>query len=223
MGALKKMDGIVVEKKIIVRKDKRYLLMKKIIDYIGSGLGILLLTPVLVLIAIIIKFEDGGPVIFRQERIGYNGKKFYIFKFRSMRVDAEKLKKELLDQNEVEGAMFKMKDDPRVTNFGKFLRKHSLDELPQFFNVILGDMSLVGPRPPLIDEVENYTEYDKQRLLVRPGLSGLWQISGRNNLSFDDMVQLDLQYIETRNIWLDMKIIFKTVWNMISIKRNGAF
>lgn len=223
MGALKKMDGIVVEKKIIVRKDKRYLLMKKIIDYIGSGLGILLLTPVLVLIAIIIKFEDGGPVIFRQERIGYNGKKFYIFKFRSMRVDAEKLKKELLDQNEVEGTMFKMKDDPRVTNFGKFLRKHSLDELPQFFNVILGDMSLVGPRPPLIDEVENYTEYDKQRLLVRPGLSGLWQISGRNNLSFDDMVQLDLQYIETRNIWLDMKIIFKTVWNMISIKRNGAF
>lgn len=223
MGALKKMDGIVVEKKIIVRKDKRYLLMKKIIDYIGSGLGILLLTPVLVLIAIIIKFEDGGPVIFRQERIGYNGKKFYIFKFRSMRVDAEKLKKELLDQNEVEGAMFKMKDDPRVTNFGKFLRKHSLDELPQFFNVILGDMSLVGPRPPLIDEVENYTEYDKQRLLVRPGLSGLWQISGRNNLSFDDMVQLDLQYIETRNIWLDMKIIFKTVWNMISIKRNVAF
>lgn len=223
MGALKKMNEIVVEKKIIVRKDKTYLFMKRMMDYIGSGIGIIVLSPVLLVIALIIKVEDGGPVIFKQERVGYNGKHFYIYKFRSMRVDAEQLKKSLMKQNEVKGAMFKMKDDPRVTSFGKFMRKHSLDELPQFFNVFQGDMSLVGPRPPLQDEVEKYSDYEKQRLLVRPGLSGLWQISGRNNLSFSEMVELDLQYIQTRNIWIDIKIIVKTVWEMIAIKKNGAF
>lgn len=223
MGALKKMNEIVVEKKIIVRKDKTYLFMKRMLDYIGSGIGIIVLSPILLVIAIIIKVEDGGPVIFKQERVGYNGKHFYIYKFRSMRVDAEQLKKSLMKQNEVKGAMFKMKDDPRVTSFGKFMRKHSLDELPQFFNVFQGDMSLVGPRPPLQDEVEKYSDYEKQRLLVRPGLSGLWQISGRNNLSFSEMVELDLQYIQTRNIWIDIKIIVKTVWEMIAIKKNGAF
>ncbi|MEE8858490.1 sugar transferase [Leuconostoc mesenteroides] len=223
MGVLKKKDGIVVEKKIIVRKDKTYLFMKRMMDYIGSGIGIIIVSPVLLLIAIIIKFEDGGPVIFKQERVGYNGKRFFIYKFRSMRVDAEQLKQNLLKKNEVKGAMFKIKDDPRVTNFGRFIRKHSLDELPQFFNVLVGDMSLVGPRPPLVEEVEKYTEYEKQRLIVRPGLSGLWQISGRNNLSFSDMVELDLQYIQTRNIILDSKIILKTIWDMISIKKNGAF
>ncbi|MCT4376635.1 sugar transferase [Leuconostoc suionicum] len=223
MGALKKMNEIVVEKKIIVRKDKTYLFMKRMMDYIGSGIGIIVLSPILLVIAIIIKVEDGGPVIFKQERVGYNGKHFYIYKFRSMRVDAEQLKKSLMKQNEVKGAMFKMKDDPRVTSFGKFMRKHSLDELPQFFNVFQGDMSLVGPRPPLQDEVEKYSDYEKQRLLVRPGLSGLWQISGRNNLSFSEMVELDLQYIQTRNIWIDIKIIVKTVWEMIAIKKNGAF
>jgi lipopolysaccharide/colanic/teichoic acid biosynthesis glycosyltransferase len=223
MGVLKKKDGIVVEKKIIVRKNKTYLFMKRMMDYIGSGIGIIIVSPVLLLIAIIIKFEDGGPVIFKQERVGYNGKRFFIYKFRSMRVDAEQLKQNLLKKNEVKGAMFKIKDDPRVTNFGRFIRKHSLDELPQFFNVLVGDMSLVGPRPPLVEEVEKYTEYEKQRLIVRPGLSGLWQISGRNNLSFSDMVELDLQYIQTRNIILDSKIILKTIWDMISIKKNGAF
>lgn len=223
MGVLKKKDGIVVEKKIVVRKDKTYLFMKRMMDYIGSGIGIIIVSPVLLLIAIIIKFEDGGPVIFKQERVGYNGKRFFIYKFRSMRVDAEQLKQNLLKKNEVKGAMFKIKDDPRVTNFGRFIRKHSLDELPQFFNVLVGDMSLVGPRPPLVEEVEKYTEYEKQRLIVRPGLSGLWQISGRNNLSFSDMVELDLQYIQTRNIILDSKIILKTIWDMISIKKNGAF
>jgi lipopolysaccharide/colanic/teichoic acid biosynthesis glycosyltransferase len=223
MGVLKKKDGIVVEKKIIVRKDKTYLFMKRMMDYTGSGIGIIIVSPVLLLIAIIIKFEDGGPVIFKQERVGYNGKRFFIYKFRSMRVDAEQLKQNLLKKNEVKGAMFKIKDDPRVTNFGRFIRKHSLDELPQFFNVLVGDMSLVGPRPPLVEEVEKYTEYEKQRLIVRPGLSGLWQISGRNNLSFSDMVELDLQYIQTRNIILDSKIILKTIWDMISIKKNGAF
>lgn len=223
MGETKKLDGTVNSQQIVVRRNKPYLFAKRILDYIGSGIGIILFSPILLIIAIVIKLEDGGPIIFKQERIGHNGRHFNIYKFRSMRIDAEALKAKLLDQNEVEGAMFKMKDDPRVTRFGKFIRKHSLDELPQFFNVFLGDMSLVGPRPPLVDEVAKYTAYEKQRLLVRPGLSGLWQISGRNNLSFADMVELDLEYIQTRSIWLDIKIIVKTAWDMVAIKKNGAF
>lgn len=223
MGETKKLDGTVNSQQIVVRRNKPYLFAKRVLDYIGSGIGIILFSPILLIIAIVIKLEDGGPIIFKQERIGHNGRHFNIYKFRSMRIDAEELKAKLLDQNEVEGAMFKMKDDPRVTRFGKFIRKHSLDELPQFFNVFLGDMSLVGPRPPLVDEVAKYTAYEKQRLLVRPGLSGLWQISGRNNLSFADMVELDLEYIQTRSIWLDIKIIVKTAWDMVAIKKNGAF
>lgn len=223
MGETKKLDGTVNSQQIVVRRNKPYLFVKRILDYIGSGIGIILFSPILLIIAIVIKLEDGGPIIFKQERIGHNGRHFNIYKFRLMRIDAEELKAKLLDQNEVEGAMFKMKDDPRVTRFGKFIRKHSLDELPQFFNVFLGDMSLVGPRPPLVDEVAKYTAYEKQRLLVRPGLSGLWQISGRNNLSFADMVELDLEYIQTRSIWLDIKIIVKTAWDMVAIKKNGAF
>lgn len=218
-----KLDSTCKQKYIVVRRNKSYLFAKRVLDYIGSGIGITLFLPILLIIAIVIKLEDGGPVIFKQERIGHNGRHFNIYKFRSMRIDAEELKVKLLDQNEVEGAMFKMKDDPRVTRFGKFIRKHSLDELPQFFNMFLGDMSLVGPRPPLVDEVGKYTAYEKQRLLVRPGLSGLWQISGRNNLSFADMVELDLEYIQTRSIWLDIKIIVKTAWDMVAIKKNGAF
>lgn len=140
-----------------------------------------------------------------------------------MQIDAEVQKNSMLDQNEIEGAMFKIRNDPRVTKFGRFIRKTSLDELPQFFNILLGDMSLVGPRPPLLEEVEIYSDYDKQRLLVTPGLSGLWQISGRNNLSFDEMVYLDLKYIQTRSLLLDIKIIVMTLWNMLTIKKNGAF
>lgn len=223
MGETKKLDGTVNSQQIVVRRNKPYLFAKRVLDYIGSGIGIILFSPILLIIAIVIKLEDGGPIIFKQERIGHNGRHFNIYKFRSMRIDAEALKAKLLDQNEVEGAMFKMKDDPRVTRFGKFIRKHSLDELPQFFNVFLGDMSLVGLRPPLVDEVAKYTAYEKQRLLVRPGLSGLWQVSGRNNLSFDEMIELDLEYIQTRSIWLDIKIIVKTAWDMVAIKKNGAF
>lgn len=218
-----KLDVTYKQKHIVVRRNKSYLFVKRVIDYVGSSIGIILFSPILLTIAIVIKLEDGGPIIFKQERIGHNGRHFNIYKFRSMRVDAEELKAKLLAQNEVEGAMFKMKDDPRVTRFGKFIRKHSLDELPQFFNVFMGDMSLVGPRPPLVDEVETYDDYEKQRLLVRPGLSGLWQISGRNNLSFAEMVELDLKYIQTRSIRLDIKIILKTAWDMVAIKKNGAY
>lgn len=208
---------------INVRNKKSYLFCKRLIDVVGSGVGIILFFPALIIFTIAIKLEDGGPIFFNQERVGRNGKIFKIYKFRSMKPDAEKMKARLMDQNEVKGAMFKMKNDPRITRVGKFIRKHSLDELPQFFNVFLGDMSLVGPRPPLINEVSQYTEYQKQRLLVKPGLSGLWQVSGRNNLSFSEMVDLDLKYIESRTISLDIKIIMKTFFEMIIVKKNGAF
>lgn len=214
---------IVLDKPVSVRGGKGYLFVKRTIDIIGSLIGLLVCLPVIIVIAVSIKLEDGGPIIFKQLRVGKNGKKFYIYKFRSMKIDAELQKAKLLEQNEVEGAMFKMKNDPRVTKIGSFIRKTSLDEIPQFFNVLTGSMSLVGPRPPLLDEVAMYTDYDKQRLLVTPGLSGLWQISGRSNLSFSDMVDLDIFYIENRSISLDFKIMFITVGHMIFIKKNGAF
>jgi len=155
--------------------------------------------------------EPEAPVFFKQLRVGKNGKEFYMYKFRSMCVDAENQLDGLLNQNDVDGAMFKMKNDPRVTRVGRFIRKTSLDEFPQLWNVLKGDMSLVGPRPPLLKEVNQYTSYDKQRLTVTPGCTGLWQISGRNGLSFDQMVELDLQYIENLSLMNDIKILLKTV------------
>lgn len=214
---------LILDRPIIVRGNRLYLIIKRMFDIIGSFVGLLICLPVIIIIAIIIKLEDGGPIIFKQLRVGKNGKKFYIYKFRSMRTDAELLKINLLQENEVKGAMFKIKNDPRVTKIGSFIRKTSLDEIPQFYNVLIGDMSLVGPRPPLLEEVASYSNYDKQRLLVTPGLSGLWQISGRSNLSFSDMVKLDLIYITTRSVKLDLKIMLITIWQMILVKKNGAF
>ncbi|MCT3075010.1 sugar transferase [Leuconostoc citreum] len=211
------------QRTITVHDSKIYLFLKRLIDILGSLFGILICMPAFLIIACIIKLQDGGPIIFKQRRVGKRGNIFDIYKFRSMQIDAEVQKNSMLDQNEIEGAMFKIRNDPRVTKFGRFIRKTSLDELPQFFNILLGDMSLVGPRPPLLEEVEIYSDYDKQRLLVTPGLSGLWQISGRNNLSFDEMVYLDLKYIQTRSLLLDIKIIVMTLWNMLTIKKNGAF
>lgn len=220
MGAKKER---VLDNPVIIREKKGYLIAKRTIDIIGSLVGLLICLPAITVIAVLIKLEDGGPIIFKQLRVGKNGKNFYIYKFRSMKIDAELQKAKLLEQNEVEGAMFKMKNDPRVTKIGSFIRKTSLDEIPQFFNILTGSMSLVGPRPPLLDEVAMYTDYDKQRLRVTPGLSGLWQISGRSNLSFSDMVDLDIFYIEHRSIFMDLKIMFITIGNMIFIKKNGAF
>jgi exopolysaccharide biosynthesis polyprenyl glycosylphosphotransferase len=189
-----------------------YSLLKRVIDIIGSLVGLILLSPLLVIIAILIKWEDPkGSVFFYQTRIGKNEKPFRMFKLRSMYTNAEEKLKDLLDKNEISGAMFKMRDDPRVTKVGKLIRKTSIDELPQLFNVLRGEMSLVGPRPPLMREVAEYTDYDKQRLYVTPGCTGLWQVSGRNNLSFKEMVELDITYIENRNIWFDIKIMLKTV------------
>lgn len=208
---------------IVVKKNKSYLIFKRIVDILGSILGLLICLPVILIVITLIKLEDGGPIIFKQIRVGKDGKEFFIYKFRSMRIDAEKIKSALLSKNEVSGAMFKMKNDPRITKIGKFIRKTSLDEIPQFVNVLKGDMSLVGPRPPLREEVDSYSKYDKQRLMVTPGISGLWQVSGRSNLSFSEMVELDLKYIQKRSVWLDLKIMLKTIWHIIPTKRNGAF
>lgn len=196
--------------------------IKRLFDFVLGVLGIIGLSPAFLVIAIIIKKDDfSAPVFYKQARLGLNGRKFKIYKFRSMIVDADKHLEELKQYNEIEGAMFKMKDDPRVTKIGKILRKTSLDELPQLINVIRGEMSLVGPRPPLPAEVEEYSDYDKQRLLVVPGCTGLWQVSGRNEVNFNEMVELDLEYIEKSGMWYDLKLILKTI--KIMIVPNGAY
>ncbi|MBB5355401.1 exopolysaccharide biosynthesis polyprenyl glycosylphosphotransferase [Anoxybacillus mongoliensis] len=207
---------------VLVNDKKSYLMTKRIIDIMGALVGLIALSWLFFLVAILIKLEDRkGSVFFKQVRVGKDGKEFYMYKFRSMVTDAEAKLQELLKYNEVSGAMFKMKNDPRVTKIGKFIRKTSIDELPQLWNVLKGDMSLVGPRPPLPREVAQYTEYDKQRLLVTPGCTGLWQVSGRNDLGFHDMVELDLLYIRERSLLYDLKIIIKTI--KVMIKPNSAY
>lgn len=203
--------------------DKRYVyrLGKRVFDFTASLLALIPLSIVFIVIALLIKLDDHGPVFFTQTRVGRHGKEFKMYKFRSMRVDAEDLLEKLLAKNQVDGPMFKMKDDPRISRVGKFLRKYSLDELPQLFNVLIGNMSLVGPRPPLPREVAKYTDYDKQRLYVTPGCTGLWQATERNNVGFAGMVKLDLEYIQNASWWLDLKIIFMTV--KIIIVPNGAY
>lgn len=204
-----------------IAKRHTYHFFKRICDLLLSLIGIILLSPFFLVIAVVIKLNDGGPVFYRQERVGLNGKSFKIFKFRSMHVDADKRLAELKAQNEVDGPMFKMKNDPRVTRVGHFLRKTSLDELPQLFNVLLGNMSLVGPRPPLPSEVLEYTEYDKQRLWVIPGITGLWQATVRNSVGFHEMVELDLKYIQKASLWFDFIILLKTV--KVVFKPNDAY
>lgn len=224
MSEFYKDQSLYLEKKknVSVNTARSYLVMKRAIDIIGSFCGLVVLSLFFVIIALLIKVEDPkGKVFFKQLRVGKDGKEFYMYKFRSMASDAEERLKELLALNEVSGAMFKMKDDPRVTKVGKFIRKTSLDELPQLINVLKGEMSIVGPRPPLPREVIQYSDYDKQRLLVTPGCTGLWQVSGRNNVGFEEMIELDLKYIKSSSIILDLKIIIKTLFVMIN--KNGAY
>ncbi|SDX65575.1 sugar transferase [Paenibacillus sp. CF384] len=205
-----------------VRGLVQYLMLKRAIDIVCAAIGLICLIPLFIIVAIIIKVEDPrGPIFFHQVRIGKNEKPFRMYKFRSMVSNAEVLLDELLSQNEIHGAMFKMKEDPRVTRVGRFIRKTSIDELPQLWNVIKGEMSIVGPRPPLPREVAEYTSYDKLRLKAMPGCTGLWQISGRNGLSFGEMVELDLAYIEQRSIYFDIKIMCKTV--KVIVGRKDAF
>lgn len=188
-----------------------YRILKRSFDIIASVIGLIALSPIFLAVAIAIKWDDGGPVFYDQIRVGKNGRKFKMYKFRSMRVNAENEMEKLQEHSEVDGAMFKMKNDPRVTRVGKFIRKTSIDEFPQLLNVLLGQMSIVGPRPPLPREVADYTQYDKQRLYVKPGCTGLWQVTARNSVGFQEMVNIDLDYIQRRSIWLDLKIIFKTI------------
>ncbi|WP_253514785.1 sugar transferase [Peribacillus frigoritolerans] len=196
-----------------------YLRMKRLIDIFGSIIGLILLSPIFLIVAIMIKIEDPkGPVFFKQARVGKGETEFQMYKFRSMVSNAEEQLKDLLALNEVSGAMFKMKNDPRITKIGKFIRRTSIDELPQLWNVFKGEMSLVGPRPPVLREIDEYSSYDKQRLLVTPGCTGLWQVSGRSNLTFNMMVELDLKYINQRTIYFDMKIIFKTLFVLFGSK-----
>lgn len=189
-----------------------YLTSKRIIDIIASLIGLIVLSPIMLVVATLIKLEDPkGPIIFSQVRCGIDSRQFKIYKFRSMYIDAEQRLQELVHLNEQTGPVFKIKNDPRITRIGKFIRKTSLDELPQLINVLKGEMSLVGPRPALPNEVSQYTEYQKQRLMVKPGITCIWQVSGRNNIGFDEWVELDLKYIRNRSISLDLKLILQTL------------
>jgi exopolysaccharide biosynthesis polyprenyl glycosylphosphotransferase len=192
--------------------------VKTVFDRVAAGLALVVLAPVFVAIAVAIRLDDGGPVFFKQTRVGRDGQTFRLFKFRTMVVDAEQRKRELEDLNEGAGVLFKMRRDPRVTKVGAGLRRWSLDELPQLFNVLKGDMSLVGPRPALPPEVARYGDHMRRRLAVKPGITGLWQVSGRSGLSWEEAFRLDLRYVDNWSIMLDLQILWKT----LSAVRGGA-
>ena len=196
---------------------------KRVVDILGAITGIVVFSPFMLLTALAIKIDSKGPIIFKQKRVGMNGRYFNMYKFRSMCIDAEEKKKELMPQNEMDSSfMFKMKDDPRITKVGKLIRKTSIDELPQFFNVLFGDMSLVGTRPPTIDEVEQYERRHWRRISIKPGITGMWQVSGRNTITdFDEIVELDTKYIDCWDVFIDFKIMIQTVLQIFTGK--GAF
>lgn len=197
-----------------------HIVAKRILDICGAIVGLIICGFVSLFLVPVIR-KDGGPAIFSQTRIGKNGRHFTFYKFRSMRVDAEDIKEQLMDQNTMQGGMFKIDNDPRITKIGQFIRKTSLDELPQFWNVLIGDMSLVGTRPPTVDEYEKYKPEQKRRLSFKPGITGLWQISGRSAITnFDDVVKLDVAYIDDWTIWKDFEILLKTV--KVVLMRDGA-
>lgn len=186
--------------------------LKRLLDVVAAGCALIALSPVFLLTALLIKLEDRGPLFFKQTRIGLRGRTFGMWKFRSMVVNADALKEKLLAQNEMQGGVtFKMKDDPRVTRTGKWIRKFSIDELPQLVNVLRGEMSLVGPRPPVPREVAEYSVEDRQRLLAKPGLTCFWQVGGRSEIDFAGQVRLDIAYIRSESVWLDIKLLFKTI------------
>lgn len=212
--------------KIVLNQDKIdsrivYRTVKKISDRIISAFALIVLSPLFLVVSLLIKNEDQGPIFYIQKRIGRNGKVFNMYKFRSMIIHADKKIDKLAKKNEVDGAMFKIRDDPRITRVGKVIRKYSIDELPQLLNVLKGDMALVGPRPPLEREVQDYTKYDYQRLMVTPGCTGLWQVTKRNSVGFHEMVELDIQYIQHSGLLFDLGILFRTV--LVFICPNDAY
>lgn len=197
------------------------LLYKRVLDLVGGLVGTIVFILLYPLIGLAIKLESSGPVLFKQVRVGQNGRTFNLFKFRSMYVDAEEKKKELMADNEMRGAMFKIKNDPRITKVGNFIRKTSLDEIPQFLNVVVGDMSLVGTRPPTLDEVKLYAFWQRRRISAKPGITGLWQVSGRNAITdFDKVVELDCQYLENWRFSRDLQILIKTIF--VVFRRTGS-
>jgi len=201
--------------------DAQQLFLKRLMDIAGALIGLSLLAFLFPLIALGIKINSPGPIFFSQKRVRENGRLFKCWKFRSMFIDAEERKKELMSKNEMNGAIFKMKNDPRITPIGRLLRKTSIDELPQFWNVLKGEMSLVGTRPPTPDEVANYENWHRRRISIKPGITGMWQVSGRNKISdFDEVVKLDLFYIDHWSLWLDIKILLKTFW--VVFKEEGS-
>ncbi|WP_390622770.1 sugar transferase [Clostridium tetanomorphum] len=199
---------IVYENKY--EKSNGYFILKRTIDILGSLCGLILLSPIIIITAIAIKLDSEGPVFFSQERVGQNGTIFKMYKFRSMVTNAEEILHQLKDKNEMSGPMFKIKKDPRITKVGHFIRKTSIDELPQLINVLKGEMSLVGPRPNLPREVIKFTDYQKTKLLAKPGLTCYWQVMGRNSIDFEQWMELDVRYVEERSIWVDIKLIIKT-------------
>jgi exopolysaccharide biosynthesis polyprenyl glycosylphosphotransferase len=196
-------------------------LAKAAFDRGMAALALLLLAPLFLVIALVVRATSAGPAFFRQERVGRDGERFRLWKFRSMTADAEERRTALLGLNELNGPRFKIRNDPRVTKVGAFLRKYSIDELPQLINVVRGDMSLVGPRPPLPAEVEQYEGHAHRRLLVKPGITGLWQVSGRSDLDWDEALQLDLRYVEDWSLGLDLSLLARTVLSVL--KGRGAY
>jgi exopolysaccharide biosynthesis polyprenyl glycosylphosphotransferase len=194
---------------------------KRLLDIAVALIGILIMLPLMLTIALLIRLDSRGPVLFRQQRLGRQTRTFTMLKFRTMYVNSETIPPELLRRNESTGPLFKIRRDPRITRIGRFLRRTSLDELPQLFNILTGQMSLVGPRPPLPRELAGFDTVQRLRLRVQPGLTGLWQVMGRSNLPFDDMVRLDLQYIDERSLWLDIVILLKTLPSVLS--GRGAY
>jgi exopolysaccharide biosynthesis polyprenyl glycosylphosphotransferase len=203
----------------VVTLDPSYEFLKRAMDIVLSGVAIICLTPALALVALAIKLTSKGPVFFEQQRVGLGGKSFKMFKFRTMVVNAEELKATLAKQNEQTGPVFKMKNDPRITRVGGFLRKHSIDELPQIWNVLKGDLSIGGPRPAVPSEVVKYRHWHARRVSVKPGLTCIWQVSGRNNISFEQWMRMDIRYIAKQSIWFDIKLILKTI--KVVIKGDG--
>lgn len=213
---------IIVEQRALFKNvSSIYEFFKRAFDITVSLAALIFLMPLLVVVSAAIKIDSSGPVFFRQERSGFKGKVFNMYKFRSMVMDAESQAIDLKDQNQVSGFMFKIKNDPRVTRVGRFIRKTSLDEIPQLLNILKGDMSFVGPRPPILREVMLYDPWHNLRLSVKPGLTGLWQVSGRNTVGFEDMCRLDLKYIRERSFLYDLKIIIKTI--PVLLGDNKAF
>lgn len=204
-------------------KDSLYRIIKRIIDVVGSIVGLIVFSPTIIAIIIAIKLDDGQEIIFKQKRVGKDGKEFMMYKFRSMIPNAHAKRNQLMDLNQTGGPIFKIQNDPRITKVGAFIRAHSLDEIPQFINVLKGEMSLVGPRPALPEEVQEYTDAELTRLQALPGLTGLWQVSGRSNLTYQEMISLDIAYVEDKSIILDLMIICKTILQMFTPSKSGAF